>query len=311
MDDLLTPVSQVYTTRTQEKLLEDNIPQAKPEPVRGAVLSSYADALEALKSEPNYETLSSVLEYLINGIPSDGKVKNIHSPSPQNSQIIQALVTEVAPNYWHLLKDEAENSSAAEGNPNNPLAPYHRLLQCLQNLPGVNAILTHIRGLIGGLEASADDGRRSHAALTLELLLDLLCSLLAGSETILQIWENTAGGLEGSSAMARPLAQELVNILGGGRVISLAAEAERTIKKKDDTDAEFWVAASKDYSLWLLQNIVYWARKDPPESQSKLMTELLVKAFRLGHSGKPSLCWHKIHHIRVYRKLAHASLGVY
>ncbi|KLU92880.1 hypothetical protein MAPG_11841, partial [Magnaporthiopsis poae ATCC 64411] len=284
MDDLFTPVSQVYTTRTQETLLEANIPQAKPEPVRTPVLSSYADALEVLKREPNYETLSSVLEYLINGIPSDGKVMNIHSPSPQNSQIIQTLVTEVAPNYWRLLKDEAENALAAEGNPGSPPTPYYLLLACLRNLSGVNAILTHLRGLIGGLEASADDGRRSHTALTLELLMDLLCSLLAGPETILQIWENTTGGLEGSSAMARPLAQELVNVLAGGRVVSVAAEAERTIKKKDDTDAEFWVAASKDYSLWLLQNIIYWARKGSPESQSKVITELLVKAFRLGHS---------------------------
>ncbi|KAL8376812.1 hypothetical protein RB595_007772 [Gaeumannomyces hyphopodioides] len=287
MDELFTPVSQVYTTKRQEKLVFDqaDTPPAKTKLGKAPGLSCYADALEALKSEPGYEALSSTLEYLISGSPSDTKVKSIHSPNPLNSQIIQALVTEIVPNYWRLLKDEAKNYSAAEGeaNPSSSSTPYHLLLTCLRNLSGVNAILTHLRGLMGELEASADSSRRSHAALTLELSLDLLCSLLAGPEAILQIWQNTTAGLPGSSVMARPLAQELVNVLGGGRVVSVAAEVERTVRKEDNTDADFWVAASKNYSLWLLQNIIYWARKDPSESQGKLISELLVKAFRLGH----------------------------
>ncbi|KAL8406335.1 hypothetical protein RB596_004981 [Gaeumannomyces avenae] len=286
MDELFTPVSQVYTTKRQEKLVLDQVdtPLVKTKLEKAERLSCYVDALEALKSEPSYETLASVLEYLISGSPSDAKVKSIHSPNPLNSQIIQVLVTEIVPNYWRLLKDEAENSSAeGEGSPSSPSTPYHFLLTCLRNVSGVNAILTHLRGLMGELEASADNSRRSHTSLTLELLLDLLCSLLAGPETILHIWQNTTGGLEGSSVVARPLAQELVNVLGGGRVVSVAAEVERTIRKEDITGTDFWATESKGYSLWLLQNITHWARIDPSESQGKLISELLVKSFRLGH----------------------------
>ncbi|KAI7924136.1 hypothetical protein M0657_004807 [Pyricularia oryzae] len=290
MDDLLTPVSQVYTSnKDKQPLLQEVTSSSRliknKSSATGSSLSSYEDALEALKAEPDYDTLSSVLDFLLNGhtTKTQGAPCSVHQPNPLNSQIIQTLVTGIVPNYWQSLKDEAAKENQNLSQSQTKQAPLlQRLLSCLLNLTGVNVILTHLRGIVGELGTSTDETQRSMMSLNIATLLDLLCSLLHGHGALHRIWTNSSRTL-GSESMLRPLTQEFVNVTGGGRIVSLAAEAERSARKTSgETNA--WVASSKDYSKWLVRNIVNWAREDSLESPGNPVSQLLTKALQLGHT---------------------------
>ncbi|KAI6382756.1 hypothetical protein MCOR25_000565 [Pyricularia grisea] len=290
MDDLLTPVSQVYTSSKDKKPLLQEV-TSSPQPVSknssgiGASLSSYEDALEALKAEPDYDTLSCILNFLLDGhtTKTQGATYSIHQPNPLNSQIIQTLVTKIVPNYWESLKEEAAEENQDISRPQSQQPPLlRRLLGCLLNLTGLNVILTHLRGLLGELGTSTDETQRSIMSLNIATLLDLLCSLLHGHGTLHRIWTNSSQSL-GSESMLRPLTQEFVNVTGGGKIVSLAAEAERSARKALG-QANAWVASSKDYSTWLVRNIISWAREDSLESTGNPVSQLLTKALQLGHT---------------------------
>ncbi|TLS25016.1 hypothetical protein PpBr36_07620 [Pyricularia pennisetigena] len=290
MDDLLTPVSQVYTSNKDKQPFLQEVTSGS-QPIReksnaiGSSLSSYEDALEALKAEPDYDDLSSVLKFLLNGhaTKTQGAPHNVHQPNALNSQIIQTLVTNIVPNYWQVLKDEAAKENQDAAQPQSKQSPLlQRLLGCLLNLTGLNAILTHLRGLIGELGTSTVDTQRSMMGLNISTLLDLLCSLLNGHTTLHRIWTNISQSL-GSESMLRPLTQEFVNVIGGGRIVSLAAEAEKSAQKISG-EINVWVASNKDYSIWLVRNIIAWARKDSLESPGNPVSQLLTKALQLGHT---------------------------
>ncbi|TLD25520.1 hypothetical protein PspLS_05549 [Pyricularia sp. CBS 133598] len=290
MDDLLTPVSQVYTSNRDKQPLLHEVTSSS-QPIRkkpsaiGPNLSSYEDALEALKAEPDYDTLSSVLNFLLNEHTTKTQVApyNVHQPNPLNSQIIQTLVTKIVPNYWQSLKEEAAEESQDVSQPRCKQSPLlRRLLTCLLNLTGLNVILTHLRGLLGQLGASTDETQRSMMGLNIATLLDLLCLLLHGDGTLHRMWANSSQSL-GSESMLRPLTQEFINVTGGGKIVSLAAEAEKSVQKTSgETNA--WVASSKNYSIWLVRNIISWAREYSLELPGKPVSQLLTKALQLGHT---------------------------
>lgn len=246
--------------------------------------------MEALKAEPDYDTLSCILNFLLDGhtTKTQGATYSIHQPNPLNSQIIQTLVTKIVPNYWESLKEEAAEENQDISRPQSQQPPLlRRLLGCLLNLTGLNVILTHLRGLLGELGTSTDETQRSIMSLNIATLLDLLCSLLHGHGTLHRIWTNSSQSL-GSESMLRPLTQEFVNVTGGGKIVSLAAEAERSARKALG-QANAWVASSKDYSTWLVRNIISWAREDSLESTGNPVSQLLTKALQLGHTGMIAL----------------------
>ena len=63
-------------------------------------VSSLADAVEHLKSQPDYDSLISTLKFLRKG-------NQLCAPSPATAQIVQLLVSDLVPNYWPLLRERA------------------------------------------------------------------------------------------------------------------------------------------------------------------------------------------------------------
>ncbi|EAQ92860.1 hypothetical protein CHGG_01095 [Chaetomium globosum CBS 148.51] len=232
------------------------------------------DALETLKHEPDYDSLTSVLAFLSRH--ETHNLPTVKLPSPLNAQLIQVLVAEIVPNYWALLVEDihqAKNSG------------LRLLLYCVSSITGVNAILVRLRALIQETKSEAStDIKRPDIPLNLGILLDLLCRVLEGDGWILEAYRLATSSHE-PAARVKPRVQEIVATFGASRIISLAAEAEDILKGNSAVKNidNIWPADSLHYTQWLGRNIVTLALSDLTPSETKLGPDLFAKALRLGH----------------------------
>lgn len=278
MDELFTPVSRSSQKLddNEQPLLQEVSPKAQVKKTAVSLdTTSPDDVAEVLKSEPDYDTLISVLRTLVHGQDKNGGY-NIGLPGPQAAKIIHILVTEIVPNYWTLLRD---SSTQAEGSDSE------LLLSVLRNLAGLNAILLRIRTLLQGKRAETPETKRSGIDLNLAIALDLLCEVLHGDDRVQQLWATTATGSDATKH--RILSREVINIIGGGRIISLSAEGDSAIPQESKGSA-VWTAVGVNYSDWLARNVIAWSKKAFTAEEKKLTAELLAKCLRLGYSGKIS-----------------------
>lgn len=294
MDELLTPASIIRTARRDSgaDLVQASSSQqhsgssaqkaATPRPQPGRPPASPEDALETLRREPDYDSLISVLRFLSRHGTQDLAFPSIKLPSPLSAQLVQVLVSDIVPNYWALLIEDAGAGDAKHSG-------LKLLLYCLSSVAGINAILVRLRALIQEARSEATDRtKRPDISLNLGILLDLLSRVLHGDGWLLEAWQVATSGQDGP-ARVRPRVHEIAATFGSGRIVSLAAEAEEIAKtgstKKRSAD-DFWPADSLRYSLWLGRNIVTWQLSDSASQEPKLGPDLLAKALRLGHSGK-------------------------
>jgi telomere length regulation protein len=286
MDDLLTPVRTTYLDKEKPSIREIKSTEENTE-TRPTRIESPEQALEVLRSEPDYSLLITVLRYLKNGITGNG-LFNLARPSPISAQLVQVLVTDIRSNYWTLLKEQDEDQDETKST-NSDLQLF---LKCLQNIPGVNATLLHIRALTREAKAGGNGVSRPDISLNLRTTLELLSELLQGSECAARTWA-LMGVREESLAKRRSLEQEFLALFGSGRVVSFAAEAEEILlqtEKLPRFDNSIWLANSAEYSKWLARNISSWISHDLSNDESRLCSELLAKTLRLGYIGWYSPC---------------------
>ncbi len=239
--------------------------------------SSVEEALECLKDEPDYDSLVSVLQYL----QSPDASSDIRHPSPLSAQIAHVLVADIVPAYWSLLRDES--SDGAGQIKTKKTSCLSLVLRCLRSITGLNAVLARIRASIA--DSKVDRTKRRGASLALEILVDLLSRLLSGNSSVRWIWKDSVP-MNDEESRRRPLSQELVNVVGGGRIVSLAAEAEGISETGSSIKNASWVSESKSYSSWLALNIAQWILDTQSQEEMKLCADLLVKTLQLGYPGK-------------------------
>ena len=288
MEELLKP-SSIRTTRNEPEtgfFRELSLQQrpkdteAKPKPQQQhKAPTTPEDALEVLKHEPDYDSLISVLTFLSRHETDGAGFPSIKLPSPLSAQLIQVLVSEIVPNYWALLVEDAHQ-------------PKHSglklLLYCLSSIAAVNAILVRLKALVQEAKSEATAKlNRPDISLNLGILLDLLSRVLQGDGWLLEAYRVATSGADGPARL-RPRLQEIVATFGGGRVVSLAAEAEHVAQSKDSGKkvANVWPADSLQYTRWLGRNVLSWVSSDLAQEDAKFGSELFAKALRLGHSGK-------------------------
>ncbi|KAI1333184.1 telomere length regulation protein-domain-containing protein [Xylariaceae sp. FL0255] len=271
--EFLSPVSQTYRKATgAEELFSlsktSSEPTKKPAPEFEG--KSPEEALEALKNQPNYDTLISVLKYLRPEAKNESLQFDVRAPGPLNAQIIHVLVTEIVPNYWTVLHESTTRTDVKV------------LLACLRSLPGINASLAYLRALIREARSELKDLKNSHVALSLKAILDLLDSLLEDHGSIWRVWQSISP--RGTNLMQlRPLRTEFITLLTSGRIISLSAEAEDICRQSGTETESRWIADSKLYVEWLARCLVDWSKSDPSEDGLKLCGEIGARAMRLGH----------------------------
>ncbi|KAK4044461.1 telomere length regulation protein-domain-containing protein [Parachaetomium inaequale] len=283
MDELLRPAGIVRMAKKEPEhdllrlssVQERSNSESQPKQPHHKTAATPEDALEILKHEPDYDSLISALVFLsrheTHGFPF------LKLPSPLSAQLIQVLVSEIVPNYWALLVEDVHQTK------NSGLK---LLLYCLSSITGVNAILVRLRALIQEAKSEAPTKtKRPDISLNLGILLDLLCRVLQGDGWLLEAYRVATSAQDGA-ARTRPRLQEIVTTLGGGRVVSVAAEAEELAKANNSNKKadEIWPADSLQYTQWLGRNIVQVVLSDLAPDKVKFVSDLFAKALRLGHS---------------------------
>ena len=289
MDDLLTPVSTTYLKHQKDPELVLTEAKStkrvdKVEADRNHSISSADEASDALKSQPDYDSLISVLRFLTNDKPSSNGF-SIQSPGAKSATIVQLLVSEIAPNYWTLLLEgSVDDSTPTQGSRSHDAELF---LQCLQSITGLNATIAQIRALIQESKLDRNALKRPDLSLNLATLLSLLAAILDGDTSVRTIWKSSAGGLS-DPAVKKVQAQQLISILTNGRLVSISAEASAVIGRQEVPPEAKWIVDGVEYSKWMGQNITIWAKLFPTEDELKFCADLFQRSMSLGYSGMDS-----------------------
>ncbi|KAG5663911.1 hypothetical protein KAF25_006496 [Fusarium avenaceum] len=283
MDDLLTPVSTTYLKPRNEPeplFREVKTASSQGEPRTSSVITTADDALDALKNQADYDSLISVLQFLSSHrTASDGF--SFSAPSPKNASIIHLLVTEIAPNYWTLLLEGAEDDATHHHTALPSDADL--FICCLRSLTGLNAVITQIRTLIQEARLGGKEERRTDLSLNLGILLSVLSSILVTDGSIPAIWSGSTRSIA-NTGLQRIQSQKLSSILTNGQIVSTSAEAMEIIgrdKVRDDTQ---WVGDGLLYSTWMGNAIVAWVISSPEADAMSFSSELFQRALSLQHS---------------------------
>lgn len=276
MDELLTPVSTTYLKpRKDAKPLLSEVGSTKKvvEVLPNARVGSPDEVLELLRNQPDYDSLIQALKYLTQHEKRPDSF-HVHEPGPKSAAVIHVLVTEIASNYWTLLKEGGQNDD-------NDAQLFTR---CLQNVAGLNAVLTHLRALIQEHKLGVKDSKRPDLVLHISIFLDLLASALDGDDAIRTLWTASAGRLS-SETSKKVQSQALLSLLTGGRIISTAAEAIEIVGSETIRASAVWITDGTKYSQWVAFNLIAWARQTKSESELHFCSDLFQRGMSLGYSG--------------------------
>jgi telomere length regulation protein len=280
MENLLTPLKTIITSRN-DSLQQQNLIEVRQ--VKQHTGLSYAaidlpgDALKALRSQPDLDLLTRVLRFLDS---SKDRINdfNIRIPGPKAAQIIFVLISEIAPNYWALLAIPSR------------LKEQRLLLQCLRSVSGIGAITARLRYFLdAGSKTRADEALAAkEIPKTLESLLSLLETLLRKENLISNIWNDVAT-LNSNSSQKNLHWKEFVSLVGGGRILSLAAEAHQVLSQQSsEIQHASWLGIGNEYSSWLGRNVTYMITDSKTQEPGNLkpLAQLVGRAMSLGYTGK-------------------------
>ncbi|KAL1877350.1 hypothetical protein VTK73DRAFT_8723 [Phialemonium thermophilum] len=284
MEGLLTAVNTTHHCQDTKSLAPVWVSSSTSQTGTEPSVSSPEDALEVLRNEPSYVSLVAVLRFLNKGIAKETNF-NIAFPSPIGAQLVQVLATDIASNYWTLLKEDADGDVDGSRTSKSPeTSVLQKYLNCLRNIPGINALLLRLRALTLDARSEKKDAKRPDLTANIEITLELLCFILQGQESLQRIW-NSAAAAANTPTTRRPLMQEFLIVLGGSRVISWAAEAEDHLQRTHTqarTKAS-WISNRGEYCLWLTRNVCWWIYHDNLDADTELCSEILARTLRLGH----------------------------
>lgn len=281
MDELLTPVSTTYLKpRKDAKPLvfeADSIKRVTEIPKIYQVVSP-DEALELLRNQPDYDTLIQILKYLTaDAGHADGF--HVHVPGPKSAAIIHVLVTEIASNYWTLLK-EGGGDDGGEGYRGDA----RLLVQCLQSVAGLNAVLTHLKALIQEHKLGNKESRRPDLVLHIDIFLDILAAALEGDDSIRTLWIASTQKL-GTQTLKKVQSQALLSLLTSGRILSTAAEALEVAGAENIRSNAIWLADGAKFSQWIAHNVIAWASLIKSENELQFCSDLFQRGMSLGYLG--------------------------
>lgn len=277
MEGLLIPakttISDTISAEPHLAVFESKSPNGQS---KNGTFQSPEDILNALKSKPDSELLTRVLRWLDPGAVKPDQF-NTKIPSPKATQILFFLVSETIPDYWVTWQGA-----------DNPILLNQKklLLRCLSSVSGLGAVAARLRVLTdlkedARSEAKVTQGSKSKA---LEELLDVLESLLQGKKFISRIWTDISS-LISIPSQRTLLWRDFITTIAGGRVLSLAAEADHVVNQSSpDSRQRCWLGDGSQYSSWLGQNLAYSLIGHVQNLEA--LAQLFSRALKLGHIGE-------------------------
>jgi hypothetical protein len=227
------------------------------------------DCYHILRDQPDYESLTSTLLFLSRPPREDPDAFALWKPTPVGGQIIHALVTVTAPNYWANMKEDADVGQHS---------CMHLFVSCVRCVAGINCILTRLKALIQ--EARSErQAKGPPSYLEVETMLDLLGRVLLGDSVVLDMWRDAATGDHDKSTKVKPLTDGMLSLFGGGIIISVTAEATGLLK---DKSPDLWFSRTPDYTEWLARNVARGQHESPTPAQTKFFSQLFERGSHLG-----------------------------
>ncbi|KAL8688985.1 MAG: hypothetical protein Q9218_005233 [Villophora microphyllina] len=242
MAELLVPLRSkvIRSDRTNESHIVVVDQQPTQAPRRKVESTEYA--IEQLRSQPQQETLYDVLKWLQ---PSKETISgfDINRQSSQASHIFHILVNDVLPDHWRNINGSTTNKARKTRD---------LIMSVLCNVGGISALATRLRILIQPKDISESESHvRQHGqAESLEDLLSLLGYVLGQDDCVLHLWSNLAAS-ESNSTRRWLLWKELVALLGSGRILSLASEADDIVLKASSSTIDLEGRDAETQKAWV------------------------------------------------------------
>ena len=290
MDELLTPVSTTYraSPQAQEPFLtevkrpvsgtsKDHKPAASP-------VSNLDDAIQVLKSQPEYDELVTVLRFLTGNGDVDESTRHRLAPGPKSAAVIQLIVTDIATNYWPLLAEVSLDGGSEHTEELSGDATM--FIRCLRSVTGLNALLAHIKAFTQEIKAHSTEHQRTDLHLNLRLLLDLLAAILAGDHAIRYIWATSLAGCSGD-LQVKGQTQSLVAAMTSGRLQATVAEALQHVDQKGLRSDSRWTGDGLEFTRWLGRNVSSWALDLPANhGDLEVLSTLFQRGLSMGYQGE-------------------------
>lgn len=239
-------------------------------------VESIDDILEILKSKPDFQLLVRVLCWLNHEAETNGNF-SLKVPGPKTAQTVFILVSETIPDYWGILNSGAHDKE------------QRLLLQCLKNVSGIGVIVSQLRVALSikeNKEAEGNSAKRSSQYIS--DLLSVLEKLMCKSSFLWEIWDN-ASSLISNTSERNFIWKECISYFAGGKILSLAAEANRYINElSPDLKDESWLGIGHRFCSWLGHNAVFMLTRMSPDNTEgfKALAQFTSKIMKLGYIGR-------------------------
>lgn len=260
MADFLTAVS-----TKKVKAPEPPLQEVKSLSIQHAFhIDSANSALEALKSQPSHETVTSALKYMTSAGFS------LLLPEALNASIAHQLVNDTLPHYWRPLRQSSQSKLFAK---------------ILRNPTGLGHIITRLRSLIADSRQKKSPGETQDQAENMEDLLDVLETTLSGDTTSNLVLDDVHIQCK-NDVQKQLIWREYLSQIASGRLVSIVAEAEDILKSKGIPRTASWLADGNVFADWLGYNIADVMRgPNMHEERKQGLVELCSKALSLGYTG--------------------------
>jgi telomere length regulation protein len=207
---------------------------------------------------------------------------SITSPGPIAAQLVYVLVSDTVPTYWNVLQESSRRKKAAKQE-----SFLEILLSCLRSVTGLNAVVLSLKQHIQLSKETQKAVGGPNIQSILVILLQLLQALLGDNQTVEAIWKNIHHS-SNIPAKQKAIWNEFLGLVGNGKILGVAAEAEDIINYLSKKVGErYWIADATLYCLWLARNVTHWSRNLSADSEIEIKGcgELLSKSFHLGYTG--------------------------
>ncbi|KAL8776831.1 MAG: hypothetical protein Q9213_008111 [Squamulea squamosa] len=283
MDELLVPVKTTTANAnpTNNQGNEPNLLEEKQNlyapPHRN--IGSPEEALEILKSRPQQDELRIVLKWL-HPTNSSKNGFDIHGQTLQASQIIHTLVNDVLPSHWSSPNGE-RTKQGHKGSDN--------VITILSNVSGISILTSRLKILTSwkGTPEANSVVRETGQAEALANTMSMLEAILKPKTIIGAIWSRLCV----SPNLTRKwlLWKQLVNILGNGKVLSIASEADAILGKLgDNIRVCSWLSDGSRYCTWMGYNLKHMIT-DPGKNDidtQRAWVQMLERVLTLGHADQ-------------------------